>query len=510
MAPEPRVVVRYACPEDAALLLKWRNEPWIVESGASRRTVSEDEHRAWFAATLDRTVREVFLIEVDAVPAGMVRYDLPTPGEAEISIFLMPAYWSRGFGSEVFWRTASDLCVRRRLRRIVARVLAENSKSQRFFARLGFRHLDTAASSGLLEYALDVPVVPHSRPWIAGDELASVGQVLNSRMLAAGPVTRELESRWCTLTGAAAAAAVGSGLGALRLTLVAMGIGPGDDVVIPAYSCVALPNAALAVGATPVLADVAPDRWTLRVDDVGRRITSRTKAIVAVHLFGTAADMVGLAALGIPVIENCTHGVGSFGDGTPFGSKGAANMASFYATKMIGAGSGGIVGSRDVALVERIRRARDYDDQPPDGRRLNDKTTDIASAIAVGMLDRLPGITARRRALAAGYDRLLQPLVGQSLIALPEDVTGRTWYRYAVRLLRHRASSLVDKITTLGVRAEQPVWDLRGTTLWRNGLGGTDLAFDTLVSLPLYPDLTAFEQRMVVTAFARALEDDRL
>ena len=328
--------------------------------------------------------------------------------------------------------------------------------------------------------------------------------MLRTGHLAAGEVAGRLERRWCELTGAPAAAVVGRGLAALRLALLALGVGEGDEVIVPAYSCVALLNAPLALGATPVLADVAPDDWTLDVPDVRRRVTSRTRAIVAVHLFGMPARVDELAALGLPVVEDCAHGIGGRTPAGPFGGATEAAISSFYATKMIGAGEGGIVAVRETERIERVRQARDYGDRLPDGRNLNDKLTDIEAALALEQLERLPETLAERERLAGEYDRLLGDRMRAGTVRGPASTPGRIWYRYVVRT-GVAAPELSRRMALLGVRAEQPVWDLGAAPQWRDDLPATADAFDEVISLPLYPGLRPEEQARVVDALAAAL-----
>jgi len=301
------------------------------------------------------------------------------------------------------------------------------------------------------------------------------------------------------------AAGVSSGLAALRLALLALHVGPGDEVIMPAYSCVALLNAALALDATPVLADIKEDDWTLSPSDVEQRITQKTKAIIAVHLFGMPASISGLLSLGLPVVEDCAHGIGGSCDGQPFGGVGTVNISSFYTTKMIAAGEGGIVAARDKELIQRIRNARDYGDQLPDRHHMNDKMTDIEAALARAQVNRLPEMLSLRADRAEVYDERLAPLAEQGLIVLPQRPPGRIWYRYAVRLTRHDAEPVCDWMAANRVRVEQPVWDLRESEFWSPGLSVSAQAFDRVVSLPLYPDLDAADQEIVCETLNQCL-----
>jgi dTDP-4-amino-4,6-dideoxygalactose transaminase len=296
------------------------------------------------------------------------------------------------------------------------------------------------------------------------------------------------------------------GVAALRLGLLALGVGPGDEVIVPAYSCAALLNAPLSLGATPILADVELDDWTLAVEDVESRISPRTRVIVAVNLFGMPASLGELGALGVPVVEDCAHGIGGRTSAGPFGSGSGMSMSSFYATKLLGAGEGGIVAARDPGLVECARRARDYGDQLPDGRHLNDKPTDIQAAIALAQLRRLDEILSLRAERAARYSATLALLVDRGLIVLPAEREGRIWYRYVLRLRHGSAPEVCARMAARGVRAEQPVWDLRACEQWRTELVRTAEAFEHVVSLPLYPDLTEAEQERVCDMFADVVE----
>ena len=349
-------------------------------------------------------------------------------------------------------------------------------------------------------------IIPHSRPYFAAEEIDAVRRVIASRHIAQGPEVEHLESEWANTTGTAGAVAVGSGLGALRLALHAVGVKAGSEVIVPAYSCVAILNAVLALGATPVLADVEADRWTLDPAAAAKHRSPRTAAIVAVHMFGAPARIDALENLGVPVIEDCAHAIGGRVDGKPFGGRSAVSIASFYATKLIAGGEGGIVASNDASVLETVRGARNPSDQRPSAFHLNDKLTDIEAAIVRVQLARLDWTLTERAARASRYSEMLAPLASRGAIVLPPNVEGRIWYRYAVRLTSKRALDVVHKLQPVGVHVDQPVWDLRNVANWSVELRGADLALDRLLSLPLYPDLSVAEQERVCDAVREALK----
>jgi dTDP-4-amino-4,6-dideoxygalactose transaminase len=350
-----------------------------------------------------------------------------------------------------------------------------------------------------------VAAIPHSRPDLSPAALAAAAAVLQSGQLAQGEHARRLERRWCELTGMAEAAAVGSGLAALRLALLALDVGSGDEVIVPAYSCVALLNAPLSLGATPVLADVLEDDWTLDVGDVSRRVTPRTRAIVAVDLFGMPSRIAELDSLGLPIVEDCAHGIGGRTSAGVFGGGSAASISSFYATKMIGVGEGGIVAVREPRMIERVREARDYGDRLPDGRNLNDKLTEVEAVLALEQLDRLDEILGLRARLAARYAELLTEHCA-GLLVLPAAPAERIWYRYVVRLADRDAAGVCAHMAEHEIHVEQPVWDLRGWDAWSGDLPVTSRAFDRVVSLPLYPGLSEQEQERVVSTLKAVLQ----
>lgn len=352
-------------------------------------------------------------------------------------------------------------------------------------------------------------VIPHSRPFFGREEIEAVTRVIASGYIAQGPEVEQLQTEWASATATDGAVCVGSGLAALRLALLAVGVGKGSEVIVPAYSCIALLNAVLALGAKPVLADVELDRWTLDPGSAAERRTDRTAAIVAVHLFGMPARLGRLGELGLPIIEDCAHGIGGRVEGKPFGGATIASIASFYATKLVGGGEGGVVASNHKELLDIVRSARNPADQSPSALYLNDKLTDLEAAIIRVQLCRLNWALGQRAVRAARYTEMLSDLAARDTVVLPEPADGRIWYRYAVRLRRGSAADIARKLQSTGIHADQPLWDLRGVVEWSSELRGTEVAFDNLLSLPLYPDLTDAEQERVCGAVEKHLRAEQ-
>jgi dTDP-4-amino-4,6-dideoxygalactose transaminase len=348
------------------------------------------------------------------------------------------------------------------------------------------------------------PTVPHNRLTFGEAEARAAAEAVASGQWVGGPRVHALERRLAQRAGRAHAIAVASGLAALRLGLKALGVGRGDEVIVPGYACVALANAALALGATPIAADVGDD-WNLDPRAVAAVRTSRTRAVIAVNTFGAPADVTGLRRAGVPVIEDCAHGFGlAIADGVLGGRSDLAAL-SFHATKLVGAGEGGAVVTERPDVAQVVRAWRDYGDEPPDGTRLNDKLSDIHAAIALCQLDRLDDMIEARHTRAQRYHARLAPIARRTgAFRLPAGSALRVWYRYAIELSERTAADVVDGLRRLGIGAARPVTD------WRPTGGapcpGADRASARLVSLPLFPTLRDDEQDRVCDALEAVLE----
>jgi perosamine synthetase len=345
--------------------------------------------------------------------------------------------------------------------------------------------------------------VPHNRLTFGEAEARAVADAVASGQWASGPRVQALERRLGRRAARAHAVGVASGLAALRLGLKALGVARGDEVIVPAYACVALANAVLALGASPILADVGDD-WNIDPRAVAAARTSRTRAVIVVNTFGTPADVMSLRGLGVPVIEDCAHGFGlAVADGV-LGGRGDLAALSFHATKLLGAGEGGAIVTDRSDTADVVLAWRDYGDEPPDGTRLNDKLSDIHAAIALCQLDRLDEMIAAREERAQRYQaRLAATAQRTGAFRLPARPAPRVWYRYAIELTDRTAAEVVNGMRRLGVGVDRPVTD------WRPAGGPrcptADRAYARVVSLPLYPTLRDDEQERVYEALEAVL-----
>jgi perosamine synthetase len=344
-------------------------------------------------------------------------------------------------------------------------------------------------------------MIPHSRPSISDDDAERVARVVRSGQLAQGPEVAAFERELAARLGVEDAAAVASGTAALELALAALGVGAGDDVLIPTYVCDALYHAVRRVGATPVLVDADPVTQSLSAKDALARRTPRTRAVIVPHAFGMATDLEPFVGLDVPVIEDCAQALGAALDGgRPAGSGGALAVCSFYATKMIAAGEGGaVVGP--AAVVARVREARDYDERSTLAPRTNAKLTDMAAALARGQLARLDAFVARRRALAARYRALLAGVPAR----LPADAGARHVYHRFVLGLDRDPAAVARALAERGVGARRPVFRPAHRARGLGGFPEADRLWSESLSIPCYPALGDDEVERVARAVAAVL-----
>lgn len=264
--------------------------------------------------------------------------------------------------------------------------------------------------------------VPVSRPDLGPLELANVQQAVTSTWISSsGEFLRRLEDQLQAVTGTDHAVPVANGTVALHLALAALDIGPGDEVIVPSLTYIATANAVRYTGAVPVFADVDPDNWGLDASHVEALVTSRTRAIIAVHLYGHPADMPALRTVAdrhsLALVEDAAEAPFATCHGRPVGSLGDVATFSFYGNKIISSGEGGAVTTNDAALAARMRLLRGQG-MDPDRRYyfpvvgFNYRMTNVAAAIACAQLDRAEGMLDSRHRVYRRYDEVVSGVPG--------------------------------------------------------------------------------------------------
>ena len=352
-------------------------------------------------------------------------------------------------------------------------------------------------------------VIQHSRPALGAAELSALQEVVTSGMIAQGPRVQELERGVAEFLHAEvgstrAGVAVSSGTAALYVALRALGIGAGDEVLVPAFVCASVLQAVRTTGATPRFVDCDPETFNIDDADARRKVSERTAAVIVAHLFGLPADIEPFMKLGPPVIEDCAQTLGAQYQGRPIGTFGEISICSFYATKLLAAGEGGMVLSSDADLLDRVRRLRDCDAPESGDWAFNFKMSELHAAVGLAQLGRFPELLARRQELAQRY----RAAFGGLPVKLPARPSDREhqYFRFVVSLEDASLEHVLERSEELGLACRRPVGylpDLVRAEL--DDLPGCRQAWRTACSVPLYPALTDDEAEQVVSRFVTAL-----
>jgi perosamine synthetase len=343
--------------------------------------------------------------------------------------------------------------------------------------------------------------IPHSRPTLGEEEMRAVSEVIRSGQIAEGEVVKRFEKSFADKMGVLDAVAVSSGTAALHLVLSAMGIGPADEVIIPSYVCSALLNAVQYVGATPVLAEIDPLTYNVDPDDVQQRITRRTRAIIVPHLFGLAADLDKILKLNVPVIEDCAQAVGATHHHKPLGTFGVAAIFSFYATKVMTTGEGGMIIANSPQIIEQVRDLRTYDEKQTYRVRYNYKMTDIQAALGEIQLARLDDFIKRRRKIARQYLKYFTSLE----LKLPAANAEHIYYRFVVGM-QADCSAFVRELAKNRIGCARPVFLPLHRQLNIKGYPVTGKTWETVLSIPIYPSLCTEEVEQIIGVFMDTYE----
>jgi dTDP-4-amino-4,6-dideoxygalactose transaminase len=370
--------------------------------------------------------------------------------------------------------------------------------------------------------------LPYARPDIGEEEIAEVADSLRSGWVSTGPKVKRFEDDFAAYTGARHAVAVSSCTAALEISLAALGIGPGDEVLVPTLTFCATANAVVHLGATPVLVDV-DETGLISLEAAAGAITSRTRAILPVHYAGQACDLDGLldlaATRGIPVVEDAAHAAGSRYRGRPIGTFSQATAFSFYATKNMTTGEGGMITTNDDALAARMRRlalhgmSRDawqryhdseswYYEVTEAGYKAN--MTDMQAALGIHQLRKLDRFNRRRRELAAAYTAGLAGIPG---VSTPRELPGRlhTYHLYPIRIDAEEfgltRAGCLSHLRAAGIGGSVHFIPLHRQPYYRSAQGPApgrfpvaDWLYEGLVSLPLYPKMSDRDAKDVIEA----------
>ena len=379
--------------------------------------------------------------------------------------------------------------------------------------------------------------IPISKPFFGDEEKRAVAEPLETGWVVQGPKVAEFESRFMAYLHAKHALATTSATTALHMAMVALGVGPGDEVIVPAFTWVSTANVVEMQGAKPVFVDIELDTFNIDVAQIERAITKKTKAIMPVSLFGVSADLNPIMAIakkhGLKVVEDAACATGTWYHGHHAGTVADIGCFSFHPRKAITTGEGGMFTTADPATADLVRSLRDHGASKSDLQRhlgarsyvlpdfnhvgFNYRMTDIQAAIGVVQMGRLPSLMEQRTAVAKRYDQKLgglgwlrTPTVPagyvhgyQSYVCLfrPETPTVKN-----VERLHGQRNALMDSLEAAGVATRPGTHAVHMLGFYRETYGikpedfpNAYLADQLTLAIPLYAQLTAEEQDYVVS-----------
>lgn len=361
-------------------------------------------------------------------------------------------------------------------------------------------------------------MIPYGRQTVDDDDIQAIAQATRSTWLTCGPTVGKFEQALAESAGVAHGAAVSSGTAALHCALYALGVGPGDEVLVPAMTFAATANTVVFLGARPVFADVLPDTLCLDPASANDRITERTKVIIAVDYAGQPCDYKSLQALAsarsLPILADACHSLGGSYNGRPVGSLADITAVSFHPVKPITTGEGGMTLTDNPALDARVRRFRNHGMTTDFRQReaagaweydiedlgYNYRITDIQCALGLSQLGKLQGFIASRRAVAAEYDARFARIPWLKPLFV-HDPSGHGRHLYVVKIdfqaIQRPRAQAFKQLREAGIGVNVHYRPVHLLAYYRDRLGCTEgmcphaeKAYEQILSLPVFPGMT--------------------
>lgn len=376
-------------------------------------------------------------------------------------------------------------------------------------------------------------LLPYGRHWIDEDDIAAVVDVLRSDWLTTGPAVGEFEAEFARVCGAACAVAVSNGTAALHAAMHALGIGPGDEVIVPAMTFAASANCVVYRGAVPVFADVEPDTLLIAPECVESKIGPRTRAVIAVDYAGQPCDYRALrditARHGLALVADACHALGGEYDGRPVGSLADLTAFSLHPVKHVTAGEGGVVTTDRDDLAARMRAFRSHGITADHRQReqagswyyemvdlgYNYRLTDIQSALAMSQLRKLSGWIRRRREIAARYTDRLAAIPGVEPLAVRPG-RGHAYHLFVIRLdpgvLTVGRERIFKALRAEGIGVNVHYVPVHLHPFYRDRFGTgpglcpvAESAYESILSIPIFPGMADDDVDDVVTALEKVI-----
>ena len=375
--------------------------------------------------------------------------------------------------------------------------------------------------------------IPYGRHWIDADDIAAVVEILRSDWLTTGPKVDEFEEAFARFTQAKYAVAVSNGTAALHAAMFALGIGPGDEVIVPALTFAASANCVVFQGGMPVFADVQPHTLLLDAGAAAPKITSRTKAIIAVDYAGQPCDYDSLRQVaeqhGLALVDDACHALGGAYKGRPVGALTDLSTFSLHPVKAITAGEGGIITTDDPALAQRMKIFRNHGITSDHRRRerqtswfyemvdlgYNYRLTDFQCALGMSQLQKLPQWVKRRQEIAAFYDKAFSNLPAVEPLNVSPGVS-HAYHLYVVRLdlkaLSGDRQAIFERLRSQGIGVNVHYLPVHLHPFYRQRFGTgpglcpvAEAAYEQILSLPIFPKMGDDDLQYVIDTFRQVI-----
>ena len=377
-------------------------------------------------------------------------------------------------------------------------------------------------------------LLPYGRQWIDEEDIEAVIQVLRSAWITTGPKVIEFEEAFAKFVGAKYAVAVSSGTAALHAAMYAIGIKPGDEVIVPAMTFAASANCVVFQGGTPVFVDVDPETLLIDPKQVEAKITPRTKAVIAVDYTGQPCDYDVLRSIadryGLILVADACHALGARYKGRPVGTLADLNVFSFHPVKHITTGEGGMITTDNPDFAERMRIFRnhgittDYRQREKQGSWFyemvdlgyNYRITDIQCALGLSQLNKLPGWVKRRQEIAQEYDAAFAEFPAIRPLKVRADVS-HAYHLYVVRLdlsqLRATRAEIFTALRAEGIGVNVHYIPVHLHPFYRKRFGTgpglcpvAEAAYEEIITLPLFPRMGDNDVEDVITAVRKVVK----
>ena len=351
--------------------------------------------------------------------------------------------------------------------------------------------------------------IPHNKPSIDYNEVNALKDVIESGWIVQGDKVKLLENNICHYLGLKndLAVALSNGTSALYLALKILGVNaPSDEVIVPNYVCSAVLNAIFMNNAKPIIVDVDQTDFNISYQRVKEKINNHTKAIIIPHTFGVPADVITIRELGIPIIEDCAQALGSKINNIHVCSFGDIAILSFYATKLITTGQGGMIISKNSEYVKKARDYREHDMRKNYYPRFNFQMTDLQAAMGIVQLNKFDNFLEKRKSIAEKYLEICEEKRWDYQKAKKSNFT-QNWFRFVIKGQKDFIIKLKNKLNKAGVNCVIPIekWQLLSVYLKINitEFQISKKITETTLSLPIFPDLLDYNDFQVLLEFLR-------